>query len=74
MKCLLALAVALAGTVYGKSAPAADTIEWYRLACSLPPQLPADAYLQDDRTAHARAQADYAYILEQLGNCPRIRT
>ena len=26
MKCLLALAVALAGTVYGKSAPAADTI------------------------------------------------
>lgn len=55
-------------------APAADTIEWYRLACSLPAQLPADAYLQDDRAAHARAQADYAYILEQLGNCPRIRT
>lgn len=55
-------------------APAPDTIEWYRLACSLPPQLPADAYLQDDRAAHARAQADYAYILEQLGNCPRIRT
>jgi hypothetical protein len=54
--------------------PAPETIEWYRLACFLPQQLPRDAYLQDDRTARARAEADYAFILEQLGGCPRIRT
>jgi hypothetical protein len=54
--------------------PAADTIEWYRLACFLPAQLPRDAFLQDDRSARARAEADYAFILDQLGGCPRIRT
>jgi len=55
-------------------APAPETIEWYRLACFLPPQLPQDAFLQDDRAARARADADYAFIVEQLGGCPRIRT
>ena len=56
------------------SPPAPASVEWYRLACFLPPRLPRDAFLQDDRAAHARAEADYAYILEQLGGCPRIRT
>jgi hypothetical protein len=55
-------------------APEPETIEWYRLACSLPAQLPPGAFLQDDRAARARAQEDYAFILEQLGGCPRIRT
>jgi hypothetical protein len=54
--------------------PAPETVEWYRLACFLPPRLPRDAFLQDDRAAHTRAEADYAFILEQLGGCPRIRT
>ena len=54
--------------------PVPATIEWYRLACFLPPRLPRDAFLQDDRAAHARAEADYGYILAQLGGCPRIRT
>ena len=54
--------------------PARETVEWYRLACSLPPQLPRDAFLQEDHSAHARAEADYAFILDQLGGCPRIRT
>jgi hypothetical protein len=54
--------------------PEPQTIEWYRLACFLPPQLPQSALLQDDRDARARAEADYAFILEQLGACPRIRT
>jgi len=54
--------------------PAPETIEWYRLACFLPPQLPRDAFLQDDRAARARAEADYAFILERLGDCPRIRS
>ena len=54
--------------------PEPETIEWYRLACALPAQLPQDAFLQDDRAARARAQQDYAFIVEQLGGCPRIRT
>lgn len=54
--------------------PEPETVEWYRLACFLPPQLPRDAFLQDDRAARARAEADYAFILDQLGGCPRIRT
>src|SRR5690606_23158029 len=54
--------------------PVPETVEWYRLACFLPPQLPRDAFLQDDRAAHLRAEDDYAYILDQLGGCPRIRT
>lgn len=54
--------------------PEFETVEWYRLACSLPPQLPREAFLQDDRDAQARAEADYAYILDRLGGCPRIRT
>lgn len=55
-------------------APAPQTIEWYRLACALPAQLPAGAYLQDDRDARVRAEADYRYILDQLGPCERLRT
>ncbi len=54
--------------------PAPETIEWYRLACFLPAQLPRGAFLQDDRAARTRAEADYAFILEQVGGCPRIRT
>jgi hypothetical protein len=54
--------------------PAPESIEWYRLACFLPPQLPRDAFLQDDRVSRARAEADYRFILEQLGGCPRLRT
>lgn len=51
--------------------PARETVEWYRLACFLPARLPGDAFLQSDRASRARAEADYRYILEQLGDCPR---
>jgi hypothetical protein len=54
--------------------PQPETVEWYRLACFLPDQLPRDAFLQDERAARVRAETDYAFILEQLGGCPRIRT
>lgn len=54
--------------------PVPESVEWYRLACFLPTELPRDAFLQDDRAARARAEADYGFILEQLGGCPRIRT
>ena len=53
--------------------PEPETAEWYRLACSLPAQLPGDAYLQQDRAARARAEADYRFILAQLGECRRTR-
>jgi len=49
--------------------PEPETIEWYRLACSLPPELPEDAFLQNDRASRARAQEDYAFILQDLGPC-----
>jgi hypothetical protein len=51
--------------------PAPATVEWYRLACFLPRRLPAAAFLQQDQASRRRAEADYAYILQQLGDCPR---
>ena len=53
--------------------PEPDTVEWYRLACFLPAQLPGEAFLQADRRSRAQAEADYAFIREQLGECPRLR-
>jgi hypothetical protein len=54
-------------------APERGTLEWYRLACFLPRELPRDAYLQTDAAARYQAQADYGYILSQLGECARTR-
>jgi hypothetical protein len=51
--------------------PAPETVEWYRLACFLPAQLPTGAFLQNDRAAQARAEADFGFIRERLGPCPR---
>ena len=55
------------------SAPARDSLGWYRLACFLPLMLPNSANVSEsnaDRTAAAR---DYAFVLGQLGPCPRYR-
>ncbi len=51
------------------TAPARDTLLWYRLACFLPSTLPANATaaLSDDEAAHARE--DYAFVVAQLGTC-----
>jgi len=54
--------------------PAPETVEWYRLACFLPQQLPADAFLQDDRASRVRAEEDYRFVVEQLGACGRLRS
>lgn len=54
--------------------PEPQTVEWYRLACFLPAQLPADAFLQQDAASRRRAEADYRFIVEQLGPCDRSRT
>jgi hypothetical protein len=51
--------------------PAPDTIAWYRFACFLPRELPQSAFLQSDRESQARARADYAFVLRELGPCER---
>ncbi|MGN6499927.1 MAG: hypothetical protein ACTHKM_07245 [Tsuneonella sp.] len=51
--------------------PARDTLEWYRLACFLPPALPAQANLAREPDARAQAAADYRLVLQGLGACPR---
>lgn len=50
---------------------AADTIAWYRLACSLPAELPAGANFASDPADRARAIQDYRFVLDQLGPCNR---
>ncbi len=53
--------------------PARDTLAWYRLACFLPDELPSEASLSSDPAARARSVADYRFVKEQLGPCPRNR-
>lgn len=54
------------------AAPAqAETIAWYRLACSLPQSLPASANVASDPADRARAVEDYRFVIEQLGPCAR---
>ena len=52
-------------------APQQGTLAWYRLACTLPAQLPAEASLSSDPRARALAARDYAFVIEQLGPCTR---
>lgn len=55
------------------TAPARDTLAWYRLACALPPRLPASANLARDPQARDLAAQDYAFVLARLGECSRAR-
>ncbi|RIV92721.1 hypothetical protein D2V17_01525 [Aurantiacibacter xanthus] len=55
----------------GARPPEPETIAWYRFACELPDQLPADSYLQSDRASRRQAQEDYAFIKRELGPCER---
>lgn len=53
--------------------PARDTLVWYRLACSLPAQLPR-ASLSEAGADEARAiESDYRFVMENLGRCARNR-
>ena len=54
------------------SPPTPETLAWYRFACELPEQLPADSYLQSDRASRQQAQEDYALIKRELGPCERL--
>ena len=53
--------------------PVRETLLWYRLACGLPPSLPAEAVGELDGSAAAAARADYAFVRVQLGACARSR-
>ena len=53
--------------------PRRETLEWYRLACSLPETLPAGANLSRDPQARALAERDYALVRSELGACTRTR-
>jgi hypothetical protein len=53
--------------------PAPDTLAWYRLACFLPRAIP-DAAVSELAAADAdAARGDYAFVIQALGPCPRVR-
>lgn len=51
------------------AAPRRDTLLWYRLACALPATLPERTTASLEPDDSAQAQADYRYVIEQLGSC-----
>ena len=53
------------------TAPARETLEWYRLACALPQRLPSNANLSRDPDARNLAEQDYRLVIESLGPCER---
>jgi hypothetical protein len=53
--------------------PSPATLLWYRLACTLPPSLPAQSFAESDAEAADAIRADYRLILERLGRCERSR-
>ena len=56
------------------AAPKRDTLLWYRLACTLPANLPADATSDQADEDARQARADYRFVLESLGRCGRSTT
>ncbi|MEP9401545.1 hypothetical protein [Sphingomonas sp. VNH70] len=48
--------------------PRRDTLAWYRLACTLPEQLP-DASVQSTGDDATTAREDYRFVREALGRC-----
>jgi hypothetical protein len=55
----------------GARPPAPETLRWYRLACSLPAQLPSNANLARESAERRLAAGDYAFVREALGPCAR---
>lgn len=53
--------------------PERDTLTWYRLACFLPRTLPPGASLSGSADQIRAAAQDYAFVIEQLGQCDRNR-
>jgi hypothetical protein len=67
-------AVAL-GEIVDESAapPQPNTLLWYRLACTLPARLPADALSETAPEEASTIQTDYRVIMDGLGPCARTR-
>ncbi|HYE28198.1 MAG TPA: hypothetical protein VEA61_08185 [Allosphingosinicella sp.] len=55
------------------AAPAPGTLLWYRLACGLPRALPRPSLAEADAASAAAIEADYRFVLGQLGPCARSR-
>lgn len=67
-------AVALSEIVDEAAAPPPPrSLLWYRLACGLPPALPATSTAALASEDAVKAQGDYAFVLAQLGPCGRTR-
>jgi len=49
--------------------PKRNTLLWYRLACSLPREIPARALVSETPADNDLARRDYNFVLEQLGPC-----
>jgi hypothetical protein len=54
-------------------APVRNSLLWYRLACFLPRELPAEALSGVSAVNARQAQSDYRLVLRDLGTCPRSR-
>lgn len=54
--------------------PAQDSLLWYRLACTLPRQLPQQSLAEAEAGQYAAIRADYRLVLESLGPCARTRS
>jgi hypothetical protein len=50
-------------------APARNTLLWFRLACSLPKQLPDEAVASEEPANARQAREDYALVIRELGAC-----
>lgn len=61
------------GEIVDESAvvPQRRTLGWYRLACGLPPALPAAALSSMDNSEARAAAEDYRFVLRGLGACDR---
>lgn len=56
------------------AAPQANTLLWYRLACSLPLNLPRQSFVDAEPDRIGAIQSDYRLVLSQLGPCVRSRS
>jgi hypothetical protein len=53
--------------------PVRESLGWYRLACTLPPALPAASLGDADPDSASAIKSDYRLIKQQLGPCTRSR-
>ena len=57
----------------GAAPPQPNTMLWYRLACTLPARLPADALSEATAEERPAIEADYRVVRDGLGPCARTR-